>query len=113
MMNYYDLKMIDEMSGGDAAFTREMVETFVEELPGDVEAMKQAVENENAPLAYQIAHKMKPNLQLFGLDLSVEIKKMEEWSSKKFNRQEIKTYVNRISLRVLNATSALKQDFNL
>lgn len=112
-MKYYNLTMVDEMAGGDKEFTREMVQTFVEELPEDVEAMQEAVDNENAPLAYQIAHKMKPNLLLFGLDLSAEIKKMEEWSSKNFNRQEIKTYVNRIALQVLNATSALKQDFNL
>ena len=79
-MKSYNLDELKIMADGDEEFLQEMLKTFIEELPEDIKAMNDAIENGNATLTYQIAHKMKPNLQIFGLDLSDNVKMLEQWS---------------------------------
>ncbi|HET8838340.1 MAG TPA: Hpt domain-containing protein [Flavobacteriaceae bacterium] len=112
-MSKYNLKMIEETTSGDKEFMELLAKTFVEEVPRDVEAMNEAVENENAPLAYQIVHKMKPNLQMFGLNLSNEVEKLESWSQNNSTKNDILPYANKISETVHQAVQDLKSDFRL
>jgi len=112
-MKKYNLEQIEEMAGGDQEFILEMVKTFIEELPEDIQAMNEAVENGNAQLAYQSAHKMKPNLIIFGLDLAPEVKKIEGWAKSDATREEILPYANSVAETVLTACEGLKEDFNL
>jgi len=53
-MKKYNLEQIEEMAGGDQEFILEMVKTFIEELPEDIQAMNEAVENGNAQFAHQL-----------------------------------------------------------
>jgi len=112
-MKVYDLKQVQEMAGGDEEFVKEIVKAFLEELPPDIEYMREAVENNNPELAYSYAHKMKPNLQIFGLDLLANIKNLESWSKEVKNREEILEDVSKIDERVSLACEALRKDFNI
>ncbi|MDR6301473.1 Hpt domain-containing protein [Mesonia maritima] len=112
-MKKYNLEQIQEMADGDEEFILEMVKTFTEELPEDIHAMNEAVNNGNAQLAYQTAHKMKPNLQIFGLDLAPEVKKIEGWAKNSAMKEDILPYANIVSETVLTACKELREDFNL
>lgn len=112
-MNNYDLKEVKEMAGGDEEFIATVVQTFLEEIPPDVEAMNEAIENDNPGLAYQYAHKMKPNLQLFGLELGEQIKVIEAWSKHGKQKEEVPEASSTITKKVNLATIALKKDFKL
>jgi HPt (histidine-containing phosphotransfer) domain-containing protein len=90
-----------------------MLKTFVEELPEDIEAMNAAIENENATLTYQIAHKMKPNLQIFGLRLTANIKILEQWSKSDLKHHEILPYAQEITDKVTLVCQEIKNDYNL
>lgn len=112
-MKIYDLQQVQEMASGDKEFIKEIVKAFLEELPPDVAQMREAAENNNPELAYGFVHKMKPNLQLFGLNLSENVKNLETWSKEKSNREDILQDVAQIEERVFLACKALKKDYNI
>ncbi len=107
----YSLKHVDELSGGDNEFIAVLVQTFLEEIPPDLDSMVQAVESDNPQMAYQYAHKMKPNLQLFDIDLLSQIKQIEAWSKTKKAKEEIKPVLDHIVVTVKGAIEDLKDDF--
>ncbi|MFD1095399.1 Hpt domain-containing protein [Salegentibacter chungangensis] len=112
-MSSYNLEEVKEMAGGDDDFMKVVVQTFLEEIPPDVEAMNEAISNGNSTLAYQYAHKMKPNLQLFGLELMDEIKVIETWSKANKNGKEVPGAAATITKKVNVASIALKRDFEI
>lgn len=112
-MKGYNLTRAQELTDGDAEFMRTLVQTFLEEIPADLAAMNEAIENENAALTYQIAHKMKPNLYLFGLDVTQEIQKLEAWEKSQSTKAEILVSAKSISDAVFRAATELKKDFDL
>ena len=112
-MSNYNLDEVKEMAGGDDEFMLVVVQTFLEEIPPDVEAMNEAIGNDNPSLAYQYAHKMKPNLQLFGLNLMDQIKVIESWSKQGRRKDEVPQAAEAITKKVDVASIALKRDFGL
>ena len=112
-MSNYNLASVEEMAGGDQEFIRVVVQTFIEEIPPDLEAMNQAVAENNPGQAYQYAHKMKPNLQMFGLELMDQIKIIEEWSKSGKDKSEVDEAAKIISRKVKTAEEELKVDFAL
>ena len=111
MSKTYNLESANELAGGDQEFIAILVQTFLEEIPPDLQGMADAVENNNPQTAYQFAHKMKPNLQLFGIDLLKEIKQVEAWSKSGKSRDEVQVILDRIVKAVNEAIVDLKKDF--
>lgn len=112
-MSNYNLDDVREMAGDDEDFMLVVVQTFLEEIPADVVSMNEAISNDNPSLAYQYAHKMKPNLQLFGLELMEQIKVIEAWSKYGQRKEEVPEASAKITKKVEVASSALRRDFNL
>ncbi|GAA4319760.1 hypothetical protein GCM10023115_46420 [Pontixanthobacter gangjinensis] len=112
-MSSYNLDDVKEMAGGDEEFMLVVVQTFLEEIPPDVAAMNEAISNDNPSLAYQYAHKMKPNLQLFGLNLMDQILIIEAWSKQGKRKDEVPEAAETITRKVDVAASALRRDFQL
>ena len=112
-MSSYNLDEVKEMAGGDEEFMLVVVQTFLEEIPPDVAAMNEAIGNDNPGLAYQYAHKMKPNLQLFGLNLMEQIKIIEAWSKQGKRKEEVPQAAEMITKKVDVAANDLKKDFDL
>ncbi len=111
MSKGYSLDSVKELSGGDNEFIVVLVQTFLEEIPPDLDNMAEAVNNDNPQTAYQYAHKMKPNLQLFDIDLLKEIKQIESWSKSGKSKEEILPILNHIVATVNKAIESLKADF--
>jgi HPt (histidine-containing phosphotransfer) domain-containing protein len=111
MERHYDLEKVREIAGGDDSFITVIVQTFLEEIPPDMEAMQNAIANDNHKMAYQFAHKMKPNLDMFGIDLLKQIAAMEKWSasnkSTAFIRPQLDDIVNTLTV----VLAELRQDF--
>ncbi|MDH7444414.1 Hpt domain-containing protein [Aquimarina sp. 2201CG14-23] len=111
MSKRYSLDSVNELSGGDDEFIIVLVQTFLEEIPPDLDSMVEAVNNDNPQTAYQYAHKMKPNLQLFDIDLLKQIKQVESWSKTGKDKSEILPTLNHIVATVNGAIEDLKADF--
>ncbi|MCV6628727.1 MAG: Hpt domain-containing protein [Flavobacteriaceae bacterium] len=64
----YNLDKINELSGGDQDFLVSVISTFLEEIPSDLEVLKNAVTAQDFTQIYQFAHKIKPNVDLLGME---------------------------------------------
>lgn len=111
-MSNYNLEQVFEMAGEDKDFVKVVVQTFLEEIPPDIRAMNEAVEAGNAGLAYQFAHKMKPNFQMFGLELMPQIETIEAWA-KTGDSNEVGVAIKKINTKVSKALNELTTDFDL
>ena len=113
MTKKYSLKNIAEIAGDDQDFTLLVVKTFLEEIPPDLTAMIEAIENNNRDLAYHFAHKMKPNLDMFGLNISKSVTAIESWTKSSKNISAIQNHIGKVVAKTDIVFKELKEDFNL
>ena len=113
MVKKYSTKSLSEIAGGDKDFMLIIAKTFLEKIPPDLKAMQEAIGNNNRELAYQFAHKMKPNLEMFGLNLGKEITSIESWTKNLKNKSTIETHLKNVVATVERVFIELKQDFKL
>jgi len=109
----YSPESLSEIAGGDQEFMAIVAKTFLEEIPPDVDSMKEAIENNNRELTYQFAHKMKPNLEMFGLNLQKDITAIESWTKTLKKKKSIEGSLSNVITTIGLAITDLKQDFNL
>ncbi|MGB6153371.1 MAG: Hpt domain-containing protein [Pricia sp.] len=64
----YNLDKINEMAEGDEDFINSVISVFLEEVPQDLEGLERALNEKNHEQAYQFAHKIKPNVDLLGME---------------------------------------------
>ncbi len=64
----YNLDKINEMAEGDEDFINSVISVFLEEVPQDLEDLEIAINQKNYEQAYQLAHKIKPNVDLLGME---------------------------------------------
>lgn len=112
-MKNYNLESVEEMAGGDEDFLKVVVQTFIEEIPPDLEAMNAAVAAGNPAEAYQYAHKMKPNFQMFGLGLMPQIRILEDWSKSGQDKAKVDEAARIITEKYKVAEGELKEDFEM
>jgi len=76
----YTLDKIQELAEGDEDFVLSVVSVFLEEVPVDLNALEEALAQGNIEQIYKLAHKLKPNLDLMGMEparvLALEIETM-------------------------------------
>ena len=88
-----DLSYLNEISGGDNDFINDILTTFLEEMPKDMEQIETAIQNNDNDLIGKMAHKTKATLQLLGL---VELKdlamKIEQTVKRNENHPEIQAW---------------------
>jgi len=113
MSEYYSKESLNEIAGGDAEFIVVIAKTFLEEIPPDIKAMEEAVINNNRELAYQFAHKMKPNLEMFGLNLGKDITAIESWTKTLKSNTSVESNLDRITKTLNLVFKELKEDYNL
>ena len=63
-----DLTYLNEISGGDQEFIEDILKTFLEEMPKDMEEMETAIGSNNFTLIGKVAHKTKSTLHTVGLE---------------------------------------------
>lgn len=113
MSKKYSIESLREVAGGDEEFMAIVAQTFLEEIPPDLKAMEEAIINNNRELAYQFAHKMKPNLEMFGLGLEKDITTIEAWTKTLKSQATIDANLEKVTSTITIALKELKEDFNL
>ena len=113
MNRHYSVNSLKEMAGDDPDFMAIVAKTFLDEIPPDLLAMGEAIKNNNRELAYQFAHKMKPNLEMFGIDVVKDITTIENWTRTLKNISAISSNVEHVKYTVEKVLAELKEDFNL
>jgi len=112
MEKHYSKESLNEIAGGDVEFMAIIAKTFLEEIPPDLISMAEAIENDNKELAYQFAHKMKPNLEMFGISLKKDVTAIETWSETSKSKATIMVHLENISTTLEEVFKELKADFS-
>ena len=113
MSKNYSIEQLNEISGGDADFMAVVAQTFLDEIPPDLASLEEAVANDNKELAYQFAHKMKPNLEMFGGDVLKDITSIESWTRTSKSNTSVADHVAKVSETLAKVFDELKKDFNI
>lgn len=113
MDTHYSIESLREIAGDDEDFMAVVAQTFLDEIPPDLAALEEAISNNNKELAYQFAHKMKPNFEMFGLGLEKDITTIESWTNSSKSVSVISENVEKVVSTVHTVIEELKRDFNL
>ena len=110
----YHLNKINEISDGDQSFVEAVVMAFVEEIPEDLVTLEKAVDLMNHRMVYEVTHKIKPNLDLLGMDevYKININVLENARAAQ-NDADIQKQFIVLKSKLEENISQLKTDFNL
>ena len=114
MALHYNLSKVYAISDNDVDFAKQIVVLFTEEVPVEVKNIKEGLKNKEHNKVYHAAHKIKPTLDLLGMDLAYEdVIAIENWSRAEGKKKEIKDVVKSLKEKIKEAIRELKKDFNL
>lgn len=110
----YNLSKVYALSDNDAEFVNQIISLFVTEVPMDLIQIKLGIKTKDHKLAYAYSHKIKPSLDLLGMDLAFEeIKQIEAWTKNEGKKKEIKATYNSVESQIEKAVKEITKDFNL
>ncbi|MCM4168663.1 Phosphotransferase RcsD [Arenibacter antarcticus] len=110
----YNLDKINEMADGDEEFIKSVITVFLEEVPQDLAELEKELGLKNYDSVYKLAHKIKPNVDLLGMEQSRAIALQIETLGKKVeNTSEIDRLVPMLKKDVDQVIAELKNDFSL
>lgn len=110
----YNLSKVYEISENDIDFALQIVKLFLEEVPAEIKTIKLAIELKNYSKAYSACHKIKPTLDLLGMDMAYEENlQIMTWAKAEGKRKEIKEVYKSLKNRIDLAIKEIKKDFKL
>jgi HPt (histidine-containing phosphotransfer) domain-containing protein len=112
MNKNYSIESLEVIADGDKDFMKIVAKTFLEEIPPDLASMVEAINNNNKELTYQFAHKMKPNLEMFGINVLKDITTIESWTKTLKSTIAIRANIEYISTILEKVFEELKEDFS-
>ena len=114
MALHYNLAKVYAISDNDPDFVHQVVKEFVQDTPKDLDHIKLAIEKKNHQKCFEYAHKIKPSLDLFSLNIALEeIILIELWSKSLGKKKEVIELYRSVSVRIEKAIKEIKKDFNL
>jgi HPt (histidine-containing phosphotransfer) domain-containing protein len=110
----YSLDKINEMAEGDEDFINSVISVFLEEVPQDLEDLENAIKKGDYENVYKLAHKIKPNVDLLGMEQSRIIAlEIETLGKDPQNSGEIEKKFPLLKTDIHQVISELKKDFSL
>ncbi|WP_396637240.1 Hpt domain-containing protein [Maribacter sp. R77961] len=110
----YNLDKLNEMADGDKDFIESVISVFLEEVPVDLEALEIALKEKNHESVYQLAHKIKPNVDLLGMEQTrAAALQMETLGKQAANMEDIEKILPALKADIHQVIGELKTDFNL
>lgn len=109
----YSLDKVQEMAEGDEEFIKSVISVFLEEVPQDLEHLEKALVAENYEQVYQLAHKIKPNVDLLGMEQTrAAALEIETLGKNEANMSEIQKVFPNLKKDINQVVSELKKDFD-
>lgn len=110
----YNLSKVYALSDNDPEFVNEILKLFVTEVPQDVKQIKEGIKKKDYKHVYAYAHKIKPTLDLLGLNVAFEeILQVEAWTKAEGKKKAIEETFKSIKNQVKEAVKEIKKDFDL
>jgi len=90
------------------------VNLFLQEVPDELKSIKVGIDEKDYSRVYSAAHKIKPSLDLLGMDLAYdENLQIMAWSKSEGKKKEIKETYKSLKERVDLAVKEIKKDFKI
>lgn len=104
-----DYSYLEQLSGHDHHFIKEMMRIFVQKVPSEMDALKNAVKESDYSTASSIAHNLRSSLSMFMLkDLEKDVSLIEKDAiSRNFTETSVLA-VDRLLCGIRNTVDALK-----
>ena len=110
----YSLDKVNEMAEGDEDFVHSVVSVFLEEVPEDLTALENAITQRNYVQVYKLAHKIKPNVDLLGMEQTrATALEIETLGKSESNMDEIEAKFPLLKRDVQQVIAELHKDFDL
>ncbi|MER3316751.1 MAG: Hpt domain-containing protein [Allomuricauda sp.] len=110
----YNLDKINEMAEGDEDFIVSVISVFLEEVPEDLESLEKAIDSKDYENIYKLAHKIKPNVDILGMEHTrAKALEIETLGKTTGSMQEIEEKFPILKKDVLQVVTELKNDFDL
>ena len=110
----YNLAKVYEISENDIEFALQIVNLFLQEVPDELKSIKVGIDEKDYSRVYAAAHKIKPSLDLLGMDLAYdENLQIMAWSKSEGKKKEIKETYKSLKERVDLAVKEIKKDFKI
>ncbi|MDR7210657.1 Hpt domain-containing protein [Flavobacterium piscis] len=110
----YNLSKVYALSDNDAEFVNQILRLFVTEIPEDLQQVREGIKKKDHKHAYSYAHKIKPTLDLMGLNVAFEeILQVEAWAKSEGKKKEIIETFRSIKKQVNDAVKEINKDFDL
>jgi hypothetical protein len=104
----YNLSKVYALSDNDPEFVNEILTLFVTEVPDDLAQIKEGIKKKDHKHAYAYAHKIKPTLDLLGMNVAFEeILQVEAWTKIEGRRRDIE-HKSKMQLRKSRKTLICK-----
>jgi hypothetical protein len=90
MALHYNLAKVYDISADDPEFVQQILELFLIEVSPEVYNIKKAIKEKEYQKVHSISHKIKPTLDLLGMDLAYEeIIQIMSWAKSNGKKKEI------------------------
>ena len=110
----YNLVKVYEISENDTEFALQIVTLFLEEVPAEISSIKAAIKEKDYTRAYAASHKIKPTLDLLGMDIAYEENiQIMNWTKSEGKKKEIKEVFKSLKDRIELAIKEIKKDFKI
>ena len=110
----YNLDKIREMADGDEEFIQSVISVFLEEVPGDLSGLESAVTSGDFEQIYKLSHKIKPNVDLLGMEPTRAMAlEMETMGKNEENLEGIRERFLPFKKDVEQVISELRNDFGM
>jgi HPt (histidine-containing phosphotransfer) domain-containing protein len=114
MALHYNLSKVYAISDNDPEFVKQILTLFLEEVPAESKLIKEGLKEKNHTKVYHSAHKIKPTLDLLGMDLAYDdVLSVEKWTKAEGKKKEIKEVVKNLRSLIKLAVKEIKKDYNL
>ncbi len=95
-------------------FINSVISVFLDEVPQDLVGLEDALEQQDYPQVYQLAHKIKPNVDLLGMEQTRAVAlQIETLGKNEANMSEIQELFPSLKKDIHQVVSELKKDFGL
>ena len=110
----YNLAKVYEISENDTEFALQIVTLFLEEVPAEISSIKAAIKEKDYTRANAASHKIKPTLDLLGMDIAYEENiQIMNWTKSEGKKKEIKEVFKSLRDRIDSAIKEIKKDFKI
>ena len=110
----YNLAKVYEISENDTEFALQIVTLFLEEVPAEISSIKAAIKEQDYTRAYAASHKIKPTLDLLGMDIAYEENiQIMNWTKAEDKKKEIKEVFKSLRDRIDSTIKEIKKAFKI